>query len=116
MLAEEKRRRLAHRGQVQRHRHVPGPMPQQRVHRRAVPDKVPILFARRIETGMKSRVATRRRHHADVFRQPGVQGEDKLARRHFEFGLGNFDVRHHSQRMNAGVGATRAMNPQPGGE
>ena len=108
--------RRAQVGQVERRRHVPGLMSQQRVHRRLVPHKVAILLPARVEPRVKLRPAPRRRHDANILGQPGVQGENEFARGHFELRPWNLDMRHHAERMHTGVRAAGPVHARPAGK
>ena len=100
----------AHRGEVERQRHMPGLGAEQGVQGRVIPDEVAVLFARGIEARMKAGPRARGREHADVRRQIRVQGEGKFLHRHAEFSAGKLHMRHHAERMNAGVGAAGPMH------
>ena len=82
----------------------------QRIHGRVVPDEIAVLLARRVEPGVKFLLRARSRQHADVFRQPGVEGQRQLADGHFEFGAGHLKMRDHAERMNAGVRAAGTVS------
>ncbi len=109
MLADEQFRRRAHRLQIQLARNVPGGPAEQGIHRRVIPDEITILLSASVKARVKFFLRAARRNHAHVLRQPGVDGERQPADVHFEFGARNFKMRHHPERVDAGVRAAGAV-------
>ena len=110
MPADKQFRRRPHFRQLQFRGKMPRAMPQQRIHDRLVPDEIAILLARRVKAGMKFFRRARRRQHADVGGQKGVEREREPADRHLEFRARNLDVRHHAERVDARVRAAGTVD------
>ncbi|MPN15985.1 hypothetical protein SDC9_163321 [bioreactor metagenome] len=63
---------------IQRHRYMGAVIAQQGAGMAAVIDQVAVLFARGVKAGVKTPVHFPPRRHADIARQPGVQGKGNL--------------------------------------
>ena len=70
-----------------------------------IPNRVPVLFAGRIEPGVKSRRHPFHFRHAHVVRQKGVQRQPDFPFLNAKFRLQNLHMRDHSMRVHAGVRA-----------
>ena len=106
----------AHLFQVQFARDVPRRLLQQRIHRVMIPDVIAILLAAGMETRVKIFGCPDGGQHADVVRQPGVEGDGQPASGQFIFAARNFKVRHHAQRVNARVRAAGTVQARGAGE
>ena len=89
---------------------MPGAILQQRIHRRMIPDKVTILLAGGVKARVKFFRRAHRRQHADVVRQKSIEREREPGDGHLEFRARNLHVRHHAERVDAGVRAAGTVD------
>lgn len=116
MPADEELGRLAHEAQVQPARNMPRDVAPQRIHGGMVPDEVTVLLAAGVKPGMKVGLGASGGQNPDVGGQAGVDGQCQLSSSHAGFGRRHLKMRHHAQRVNAGIGATGTMESRRGGE
>ena len=84
---------------------------EQRVHRRTIPDAIMILLALRIKARMKIRLGAHRLHHPNVRRQKGIECTAQLRPIHRSLIHRQIHMRHHAQRVHAGVRAAGTVHP-----